>query len=1116
MSGSGEYHSKVSSVRPVDRKCQEVFLPLLSPPVGGNVKRLFCAIAFVALLCAPNSFGQAADGNVVGGIIDPSGSAIPNATIDLANVDTGVKATTKSDSLGLYRFNNQLIGTYNVTVSSTGFSTVSLKGVLVELNKTTTANVTMQVGSVSTTVDVTESRTLIDTTTPQLANNYERRLALAIPAAANPTAGGILNLSLLGAGVVSQGGFGAVSGPSVGGQRPRNNNYTVEGTDNNRKDVTYRVVFVPNDAVAEFTALQNQFSAEFGHSSGGQFNVVLRGGTNETHGSLFEYMLNRDLNALDQSFKRQGILTKQRFDQNRFGGAVGGHIIKNKLFYYGLLEYGPLGQASMPSSATFTPTAAGYQTLATLPGIFKTNLGVLQQYAAPAPVQSKTVTVGGTAIPIGILPIVGPNYQNQWDGLISIDYSISSSDQLRGRYVDNRISLIDINANLPTFFATRPITSKLASISEFHNFSASVLNELRLGYNRYNSTTPITDAKFPGLDVFPNIQFPTDLNLQIGPDTSAPQSTIQNTYQLVDNLTWIKGQHTLKFGFDGRNLNSESTFIQRVRGDYQYSSLERYLLDQVPDVVAERNVGGKPYSGNAYALYGFAQDSWKATRNLTLNLGVRYEFNSVPRSMKEFGLDSIASVPGVITFAAPQSQKHNFAPRIGFAYSPGRRANTSIRGGFGMAYDQVFDNIGLNARPPQATSTFDSPVTNTPGYLANGGILPTALGSTLNAAQARAASSAWLPALQKQGYAISWNLGVQHVFANDYSLEVRYVGTRGVHLIVQNQLNRIAVVNANNYLPTYLQAPSQATLDALPVTLTQITNERLTGGNIFAPYGFNQNITGYLPIGNSSYHALQADFNKRFSRHLLFKMGYTWSHAIDDSTAEVASTVLSPRRAQDFFNLGPEKASSLLDRRQRLTLTWISEAPWFAGDKNWWKRNVIGNYQLSGTYTAESPEWATPQSGVDSNQNGDAAADRAIVNPSGIAGTSSDVTALKNSSGATVGYLAVNPNAQFIRAQVGALANSGRNVLETRGINNWDVSVNKAISFKERYKFTLRADFLNAFNHPQYTPGPINNIGAIARTSTNYLIPGNALFGRFDQVYSSNPRQIQMSAVFNF
>jgi hypothetical protein len=1084
------------------------------------MKRLFGGALLAFAIAVPELLAQANDGNLVGTVSDASGGAIANVNVQLENSATGVKASGKTDFAGLYRFNNVLIGNYNVTFSVEGFRTTQLKNVTIELNKNTTANVVLEPGTVVSQVEVTEAFALIDTTTAQVANNYETRMALELPSAANPI-GGVLNLSLLGAGVTSPGGFGTAQGPSVGGQRPRNNNYTVEGTDNNRKDVTGAVVTVPNDAVAEFTVLQNQFSAEFGHSSGGQFNTVIRGGTNELHGSIFEYLENRNLNALDQTYKRQGIFSQPRYDQNRLGASIGGPVLKNKLFYYGLFQYNPIGQASTPTSATYSPTADGYATLAAMASagtISKTNLGILQQYVAPAPVGTKTSKVNGVNIPIGILPIVAPNFSNEYDWLVSVDYTLSSRDQLRGRYVDNNLTQIDTNANLAIFFATRPTLTKLLSVSEFHNFSPSVTNEFRLAFNRYNDNIPVTNAQFPGLDVFPNIQIQQDLNVQIGPDTNAPQSTVQDTYQIVENLSWTKGRHDLKFGFDGRDLISVSTFIQRVRGDYDYSTMERFLLDYVPDQLAERNVGGKPYAGNNVAYYWFANDNWKMSRTLTVNLGLRYEFNGVPKSMKEFDLNKLADVPGVLTFHAPQPQYHNFAPRIGFAYSPGSNANTVFRGGFGMAYDQVFDNVGTNARPPEATATVDTPVTDTPGYLANGGIASNALAASPTPAQARAATSSWLPD-QKQGYAINWSFGAQHIFAKDYTVEVRYVGNRGVHLIFQNQINRASIVTPTNFLPTYLQAPSQAALDSLPLTLAELTTERNTPGigNTMAQYGFLSNITAYLPIGNSTYHGLAVDVNKRFSKHLLFKGGYTWSHAIDDSSAEVNSTTLTPRRAQDFLHLGPERATSLLDRRQRLTFTWIYEAPWFTGDKNWFKRNVIGNYQFAGTYTVESPEWATPQSAVDSNLNGDSAGDRVILNPSGVHGTSSDVTALKNSAGATVAYLANNPSAEFIRAQSGALATTGRNIMPTRAINNWDVNLVKIFSFHERYKFQLRADFLNAFNHPQYTPGRINNIKFISRANvTNYLTPGNALFGQYDQVYSSNPRFIQVSAVVNF
>jgi len=907
----------------------------------------------------------------------------------------------------------------------------------------------------------------------------------------------------------------------VGGQRPRNNNFTVEGVDNNRKDVTGPTVNVPNDAVAEFTVLQNQFSAEFGHSSGGQFNTVLRGGTNQMHGTIYEYMMNRNLFAVDASIKRQN-LPNPRYDQNRLGGALGGAIKKNKLFYYGLYEYNPLGQATTPTSPVFSPTAAGYSTLNSMSGLSATNLGILKQYLAPAPTQSGTVTVNNVAIPIGILPIAAPNFTNKYNWLVSIDYMISDRDQLRGRYIDNKTSAINIAAALPVFYYPRPTTSHLASLSEFHNFRPNLTNELRLAFTRFNDDIAVPGFQFPGLDVFPNVQI-NDLNsVQIGPNPNGPQATIQNVYQLIDNVSYTKGRHDLKFGFEGRSQIAASTFIQRVRGDYQYSKLERFLQDKVSDVVAQRNVGGKPYSGNNYALYGFVNDNFRATRNLTLNLGGRYEFTSVPKSMKEFALNTIADVPGVLTFGAPQPQKKNFAPRVGFAYSPGTSATTSIRGGFGLAYDQIFDNVGTNARPPQATSTVDAPVptgaADVSGFLANGGIKPTAAQHALTAAEARAATSSYLDN-QKVGYAITWNLGVQHVFAKDYTVEARYVGTRGVHLLFQTQLNRAAVVTPTHFLPTYLTAPSQGTLDALPLTLAQITNERNTPGigNTLAPFGFTSNITAYVPRGNSSYHGLATEVTKRFARNLLFKGAYTWSHLLDDSTAEVNSTTLSPRRPQDFNNIRQEWASSALDRRHRFTFTWLYETPWFSKDHNAFKRNVLGGYQIGGTYTAESPEYITPQSGVDSNQNGDAPTDRVILNGTGTPGTSSDVTALKNSKGDTVGYLANNGNAQYIRAQVGALANSGRNILRSNGINNWDFNIVKNIAFNERMKLQVRADFLNGFNHSQYTPGQVNTVALTNRANiTSFMVPGNPLFGRFDQVWSNNSRAIQLAGRFTF
>lgn len=1081
-----------------------------------------CTIAlFTAVVSGTAAVGQTIDGDVVGTVFDRTGAAISNASVSLVNTSTGVTSTAQTSAQGSYRFSNVPVGTYTITAEAAGFAQTVVKDVQVELNKNTTVNAALDPAAVKTAVSVMEAPALLDTTTAQITSAYTAREAEDLAVATN-AGNGALNLSLLSGGVASSGGVGAGVGPSVGGQRPRSNSFTVEGVDNNRKDITGPSALVPNEAVAEFSLLENQYSAEFGHSGGGQFNTVLKNGSNDLHGSLFEYLLNRHLDAVDQSLARQGIYSNPRYDNNRMGGDLGGPIRKNKLFYYGLFEYNPVGYASSLSQAIDAPTAAGYQMLNSMPGISQTNLGILEKYLPAAPANNDgTTPVGSVNIPLGITPILAPSYYNFYNWVGTLDYSISGSDQLRFRYVASRDSQIDTNANLPAFWNPELTTNDLVSLSEFHTFTPHVFNELRLAYNRFDNSTQIPgNLSYPGLNQFPNIVIWDDLGAQIGPDPNAPQTTAQNSYQLIDNFTWVKGRHELKFGIDLRDQLFADTFIQYQRGDYEYLTMAPFLLDQTPDYKAQRSVGSAPYSGDGNGYYAFFNDNWRVSHNFTLNLGVRYEYNGVSQSMRDFALESQASVPGVISFFAPQPQKLNFAPRFGFAYSPGHKATTTLRGGFAIAYDPIFDNIGENVRPPEDTSLIQLPVgTGAPNFLGGGGILPNALPPNPTLAQIRALSTGWLPN-QELGYAMNFSLGIQHEFSNDWVLEVRDVASKGVHLLEQTELNRNAIVTPEEYLPTYEQMPSQAALNSLPVTLTQL-KALVAGNNPLAPYGFTNTITSYEPLGNSIYNGVATELRKRFSHHLQFLGNYTWSHLRDDSTAEVNTTALSPRRPENFGDLRAEWGDSALDHPNRATATWIYEAPWFSHAQNGLVRGLLGGYQLTGSYIVESGELVTPQGGIDANLNSDSVSDRTIINPNGgVANTGSGVSALKNSAGATVAYLANNPNAEYITAAAGALSDAGRNTLATPRINNWDLSVSKKFSFRERYSLQFRADFFNAFNHPQYTAGYLDNISPVNRSSTElpttYLVPGNALFAQWNQVFSSNSRYIQLGVKLRF
>jgi hypothetical protein len=322
-------------------------------------------------------------------------------------------------------------------------------------------------------------------------------------------------------------------------------------------------------------------------------------------------------------------------------------------------------------------------------------------------------------------------------------------------------------------------------------------------------------------------------------------------------------------------------------------------------------------------------------------------------------------------------------------------------------------------------------------------------------------------------------------------------------------------VTASNSLPTYLQAPSQAALDRLPLTLDQLGSQsNLTPA--FAAAGFtNGALTEDAPVGNSSYHGLALQLNRRFSNDLQFIGSYTWSHLIDDSTADFFTTLLSPRRPEDFQNRRIDRSSSALDHRQRFTFAAVYDVPLFR-KSNRFVKNFAGNWSVAPMFTYESPEYVTVLSQTDSNLNGDFFTDRAIVNPAGRDGTGSSVDELTNSKGDVVAYLAQNPNARYIQAGPGACSNGGRNTLAGRPIDNIDLNLLKNFNVRERTKIQFSAQFFNLLNHAQFVPGYVNRVDNPSTPTTggnifNYQTPGNAIFNNPEAVYTSNPRSIQLA-----
>ena len=267
------------------------------------------------------------------------------------------------------------------------------------------------------------------------------------------------------------------------------------------------------------------------------------------------------------------------------------------------------------------------------------------------------------------------------------------------------------------------------------------------------------------------------------------------------------------------------------------------------------------------------------------------------------------------------------------------------------------------------------------------------------------------------------------------------------------------------------------------------------------------------------YNGLDVQLTRRFTRGLSMIAAYTWSHALDDATDTVNATAITPRRAENFQNLMADWGNSLLDHRHRFTLTADYDTPWFKSSGNWFMKNLVGNWVVAGTYTYQSPEWATVQSNVDSNLNNDSAADRAVVNPAGQANIGSGVIALTSTGSVVsagspniVAYVAQNPNARYVQAGLGAYANGGRDTFPMLPIDNIDAALIKRFNVTERVRLQFSGQFYNLLNHPQYIPGLLSDVSAESYTGEgrNFLLPQNSAFGNFSEFFPSNSRTIQV------
>jgi outer membrane receptor protein involved in Fe transport len=1062
-----------------------------------------------------------------GVILDQQGGAVPNANVTATNENTNISVTTKSSTTGVYTFPDLLVGSYTLKAEAAGFRGYSRTGIQVLAAQTTDVTANLEVGALSTEVVVESAGSnIVQTESSQLSGTFQARAASEIPVITGSNLS-VQNLAIFLPNTTTQLGGTSGYGGSIGGLRGRQNGFSIDGVDNLDPTVTVASQEVIGDAVQEFSVNENVYSAESGRGAGGQFNVITKTGTNNWHGSGWFYNVNRAYDAADnqevQNIVKSVASDKRRYDFNRVGGDVGGPIIKNNFFIYGAYQFLDLNkQATAPTG--LAPTAAAMTTLNSL-AMDSQVQGILAQFPI-APVQTNIVTVKGMAIPVGTVTSVAPSFTHQMDYIINGDWNLTRQS-LHVRYLKDRQRQPSFGASFPQaqFSVLEADDNRRVIINHVWTATSRLLNDFRTSYARFSQLFPLSGVA----QTYPTLTVDDLAGIQIGPNQNLPQHRLYNEYLLGDTLSWTMGRHSFKTGGQYFWFISPSVFLQNERGQDGYQSLQQLILDQFPGKpnFTLQGVGNGFFEGNSKNFNLFLQDDLKVNERLTLNLGIRYDFFGNPSGAKLNALNSVASLPGTpLVFNVPKQDWNNVGPRLGFAWSPTKSGNWSVRGGAGISYDVIPWNFYTNSLPIQlqvvltsrtaaCAGTFGPPAAwcalpAGDGFLADGGMKINFV--PLNTVKDSRAQTAQIMPDAKAPKVFSWSLSVERQLSANSMIELRYLGTRALELPVQLQLNSISPFELGALpLPTYIQASSvPANVPASAPTLALFTAAETRR---YAAQGFTGGaITDIGPFGSSSYHGLAINYQHRVAHGLLVQTNYTYSKAMDDSTNDLNSSAVNPRRPQDSSNLRNERSRSTLDVRHKVALTFLYDTP-KVNSNNRFVRGAMNGWEWSGSYLFQGGQPVTIQSGVDSNGNGDAAGDRAIVNPSGTEGVGSLVNRVCLGAGGTttitvnatptasspagcptaktVGYVAVNPNAKYIQAGVGTLSNLGRNTFDSPYFNIWNMAILNNHKLSERFGLQIRLEAFNVFNHPNFTFGSLTVIGGTSN-NTNALNQGYA------------------------
>jgi hypothetical protein len=1159
--------------------------------------RLWLALIGLAAI-VPSVHAQTISGVIAGTVRDPQGAALATVSISISNPATGRVYQASTDANGYYRVPEVPPGLYVVEAELGGYQTERHIDVRVSVNRVTVEDFTLQIPPQTEVTEVSSTAPVTDPTGPTLSTTFPERQVAELPILTRD----VNNLGLLAPGVASVRTFSFASTLvpfSTNGSRGRDNNFIIDSVDNNEPLFGGAATqFTNTDIFAEYTILTHQMKSEFGRNSGATVNLITKSGSNLTHGSLFWFFQHDELNARNRVETTSLLGGPASSYENFLGGTLGGALRKDKTFYFISYQWdrnrtnltnvfpvmGTLPTTNGLASLMGFPSSPTLQALLATSSVLNTPFIPAACFQAPAPAgfsETNPCRLVSTLVPTSfgqveynVFRIPNANLFDIIDHQFSIrlDHRLGRADDLYGRYLFDDLDTPRIPASntgdsafgdlglLPDWLTISRTRTQSLQLNERH-YWVNALNEFRFSFTRISQGTgPFNVSKsvrefqpavtveddFGGFGSFSGLFPAAGFRFSLGRD-SRPSQVSSNTYQVQDNFSWNRGRHAFKFGVNYVRIASNVRNTPSDLGQYLYANfgflggfnfflqnLPLFAFQRLPNVFTDGagNIIGQGQDSlplRETDQFYFVQDDFRIRPNLTLSYGLRFEyFGQATNSIRK------------VNPAAPRvnHDKNNFAPRLGFAWSPW--THTVVRGGYGIFYNPMVLNIPLlvwqsgPVSPFVLTDAFGFGVAQPSGVFPEQPFQPSDLDVNVLGCSNffDRADPGLVPLIQcasqnrvdsdlDNPYIQQWSLGIQQELAANWLFEINYVGSKGTKLYQRVDLNPWSgwdLTCAASFVVDFgFSSPPglclQPHVDDTHGIITEVTNG-----------------------ARSTYHSLQVSSSRRLSRtragDLAFTASYTWSHLIDNASeifgpgvrlvspatggsfggfgffgiaggffleadAVEAVEAITPLAADYLNTLGAEKADSSFDRRHRFSASFLWE-PW--PDKGFW----LGGLQFNGIVSLQSGQPFSPLNSApftrcrDYNGDGRLTNDRpAIGNPNA---PSNSVALLADPlcQDPTLGYVDLlgNPidptTVRFVQVPIGLVpgdpfpcgsstciaGNAGRNILTGPGLANVDFAIFKNFRWGERYNVQFRWEIYNLFNHPN----PGNAIGNVFAT----------------------------------